>query len=737
MTPTSKNILMAKSRVKKKQNEVAWAEHLEKDRIRKRASYHVKKMTITKEESLNLRNQNRLKQQRFRERKQMMKMSTEMKNGNFKNSYKCKQSFGKAVRKAVEALPKSPTKRKAVVMGIVRKTFDSQELQRIQNNMSDRTKENQNKSLVQSFYCTDEISRQAPGKRDVKSIKNEETGKRELIPIRHMMMNISDAYYEFTNQYPDIKISLAYFFSFRPKFVLLASQTPHNVCVCKKHLNFSFKVDDSNYKTLLDFVCCDQLDENCMFNNCENCKMDVQLLLPDDIAPTLNTVCLVKEWKEVNGFLQISNEQLKVCDLISKINCDLPHFKKHCFIKKIQNKYFEESKNAQIESEAIVQVDFSENATLTAQNQIQSAHWKQRQVTIFTCCIWNAGQVKSVAIISNDLSHSKTAVWIFLKKIAQFIKQKFPHVVSLKFFSDNAASQFRSKFTVSNLCFLDDDLDFLSIEWNTFAASHGKGAVDGVGGALKNLIWKKIRSENLNINSAKEYFDVAKGVCKAIVLFYVPEEDVIENELFLSHRWECVSKIELMSDNGNKIGLSSLHTFKKYDSMHVLVGETAVSTLYKIKVIKSNIPECDIDNDRDEYTDDFLNLSRRNTSNNSDRLSYLNVYSNDTEEETLGSPMLSLSQSGRNDTIIDVGSFVVVRSNNKKFIAICQNNACEENAEVLVLVMKSYGANKKNYKKTDDVNLIKIDTIEKILPAPSKKISGKREFYQFEDDPLL
>lgn len=34
----------------------------------------------------------------------------------------------------------------------------------------------------------------------------------------------------------------------------------------------------------------------------------------------------------------------------------------------------------------------------------------------------------------------------------------------------------------------------VNIQWNYFATSHGKGAVDGIGGMMKHLIWNAVSS---------------------------------------------------------------------------------------------------------------------------------------------------------------------------------------------------------------------------------------------------
>ena len=42
-------------------------------------------------------------------------------------------------------------------------------------------------------------------------------------------------------------------------------------------------------------------------------------------------------------------------------------------------------------SHALIQVDFSESYTCAAQDEIQSAYWKQHQGSLFTAAIWHSG----------------------------------------------------------------------------------------------------------------------------------------------------------------------------------------------------------------------------------------------------------------------------------------------------------------------------------------------------------
>ena len=61
----------------------------------------------------------------------------------------------------------------------------------------------------------------------------------------------------------------------------------------------------------------------------------------------------------------------------------------------------------------------------------------------------------------------------------------------------------------------------LTITWNFFATSHGKGVVDGIGGTAKRAVWRHIQSEKAHVTSAKEYAEVAQQRCPSIHVNYI------------------------------------------------------------------------------------------------------------------------------------------------------------------------------------------------------------------------
>ena len=77
------------------------------------------------------------------------------------------------------------------------------------------------------------------------------------------------------------------------------------------------------------------------------------------------------------------------------------------------------------ESSVALQVDFSENASLLQQNEIQSAHWTHKQVTVFTAHAWIGGGVYHSFIIESDsLNHTKEAVYTFKSVLFRKLLEK-------------------------------------------------------------------------------------------------------------------------------------------------------------------------------------------------------------------------------------------------------------------------------------------------------------------------
>lgn len=59
---------------------------------------------------------------------------------------------------------------------------------------------------------------------------------------------------------------------------------------------------------------------------------------------------------------------------------------------------------------ALLQIDFAENYMCVAQYEVQSFHWVQPQVSLYTISAWYNGKHYPFVIVSEGLDHSKRGI---------------------------------------------------------------------------------------------------------------------------------------------------------------------------------------------------------------------------------------------------------------------------------------------------------------------------------------
>ena len=67
------------------------------------------------------------------------------------------------------------------------------------------------------------------------------------------------------------------------------------------------------------------------------------------------------------------------------------------------------------DNDVLIHFDFSENYTCAHQDEVQTAHWNQSQVSIFTVAVYkSAASPELRALITNSTDHSKRTVCVYL-----------------------------------------------------------------------------------------------------------------------------------------------------------------------------------------------------------------------------------------------------------------------------------------------------------------------------------
>jgi len=85
-----------------------------------------------------------------------------------------------------------------------------------------------------SFFNSDLVSRQLPGRKDYKTVCNA-TGKSRV--QKKLMMTVTEAYKLFKMEHKDVKVGKSKSASLRPIHVQPVSEKDQNVCCCRYHEN--------------------------------------------------------------------------------------------------------------------------------------------------------------------------------------------------------------------------------------------------------------------------------------------------------------------------------------------------------------------------------------------------------------------------------------------------------------------------------------------------------------------
>lgn len=191
----------------------------------------------------------------------------------------------------------------------------------------------------------------------------------------------------------------------------------------------------------------------------------------------------------------------------------------------------------------MLQIDFAENYRLVCQNEVQSAHFSYKQASIFTCVAWMLGKTMSFSVISDSLSHSKIDVYVLITKILEEIKIQHGQFQNILIFSDGSSCQFKNKFIFWSLPDLMAKFACKNLEWNFFATSHGKGAVDGVGATVKRKVFDITKTKNIVLNDALSFYNCAHHHITGINIIYIGADTIDKMSPTLLGKWNDIPNI--------------------------------------------------------------------------------------------------------------------------------------------------------------------------------------------------
>ena len=521
-------------------------------------------------EKLRKYERDRKRLQRAKKRSDKLQQSPSNSSQGSVSPYQCPQSLGKAIWRTTRALPKSPRKKMAVLTCLAERAGLSPSAEEVVDRSNANSKMDYSK--VRDFYFRPDIVYTCPGMNDCITVW--ENGIKEKLQKHYMTMFLKEAFSVFKEENQELVIGFSKFCSLRPKNVLLLKNTPSDQCKCKVHENLILKLKALKYSYSNSFwekILCDvKINSACWQNRCEACCDGKLLLMPANSDDEVAWKC----WENSDHGLKLSTKEGQVGDLFEATIQDLPSFKAHVNLKRIQSAAFENDRQ-QTSGIRILQIDFAMSFSCEYQNEIMSAMWSRVSVLLFTAALFFKGKCQTFLVCSDTKNKDKNTIFTFIDFLYNNIfNTEQPNIEKPSeevIWSDGPASEFKNRYMAKVLNLLSQKYG-RTFSWKYFATSHGKGVVDGVGGNVKRLVREKMMSQGESVpvvQSAKDFADLAAKIVTNTRIFYVDEE-FINKKIERENPWMDVPAIP---------GISLFHIMKS-EGLATLCKNNALSSDY-------------------------------------------------------------------------------------------------------------------------------------------------------------
>ncbi|XP_047125875.1 uncharacterized protein LOC124807717 [Hydra vulgaris] len=284
------------------------------------------------------------------------------------------------------------------------------------------------------------------------------------------------------------KVGLTSFALLRPKHCVLAGKSgTHTVCVCIHHQNPNLMVkafkNELKLKELMALAVCSLENKELCFTSVKTVPEKKELKKFNDlVGDSANEITYKQLLKTDRYSLETIVKNLD--EFLEELTNNLYELTKYYYVSKSQTYFLKQLKENLKANECIIQMDFAENLSFVIQDEIQASYFSKNQATLHPFIIYMRSlngnltlESKCYCIISENLIHNTEAVFTYVSKFVFILKEEYPNIQKIHYFTDGAGSQYKNRFNLKNLCFHEKDFR-LKADWHFFGTAHGKSACD-------------------------------------------------------------------------------------------------------------------------------------------------------------------------------------------------------------------------------------------------------------------
>lgn len=417
-----------------------------------------------------------------------------------------------------------------------------------------------NKKLIYNFWLSPRISRVTGNKKDVKRVRI--APKQYTSHPTHILEKTqTEAFIEFKEEYPNIKIAQRAFESLKPFFVVPVRIQDRDTCCCRSHIEMR-----SVFKRCMDFrrsvLKTSMLDEDekrqypvyerlndivdatlcarrplkkhhehkCLNRECSECGITDIAFLPEEVDNSHDAADISWERYEyittkIKGGkqrrkLQLVKKQSKPGYMFDYFTQLLRSFPSHQFRALWQNNQYKYIADNLPLHHALCVHDYSENYRCSDISEIQTGYFQKTEVTIHVSILHRHsvleldGQESTLEnpniiaeqffVISPDLEHDRYFSCHVQKEISNYLHSIGSSVDVMHEFCDGCSCQYKSRKCMGDISCACEELKYKRIVRNYYETSHAKGPQDAAGGFLKRQADMAVMRRKVSIQNAAD-----------------------------------------------------------------------------------------------------------------------------------------------------------------------------------------------------------------------------------------
>lgn len=461
------------------------------------------------------------------------------------------------------------------------------------------------KTLLQhkfkEFYERDDVSRATAGKKEVKVQKQSKN------QIRYLLNTLKNLYKKYKSEGGTLSYST--FKKYRPFYVLSPKANSRNTCACIKHENLKFKleslrslkiIESQSLDDTLSLVVCDLQSNKCAYGECEVCRnkkieLHFDNALLDDTVSWYEWTVKAHEYTEKNSEVtkttkkvvkEMKTAPLKM--LIDAFTQELEKFKKHAYNICHQYRQYRYCIENLDDNSVLFHIDFSENYGCKLTTEVQSMHFgaSRQQITLHTGVMYRKGiKPLTFCTLSGSNYHGPEGIWAHMRPVLQYLKNECPNITKAHFFSDGPTTQYRQKKNFHLFSLNMKQFGFNMSTWNFFEASHGKGAADGVGGAVKRKLDSFVNC-GVDVVDAEMAYQLLQKSDTTVKVFLIPEDTIEMLAIELATIPGTMMIHQVINSNDEELLYRSLSCFCYFKS-----SESKYCQCYALKKMSLQKPE--------------------------------------------------------------------------------------------------------------------------------------------------